>query len=348
VPVEVAGYIMIAGLSAEQAQTEIHDELVGRDLFTTVDVLVVINEFGPVYVSGAVQQPGSYPFKGAMSVAQAVTVAGGPVTIISAGETSPIAIFQYYNAAATLDTERRALLRATLALQRIDAQIADKDEPEFAAPNLIGLPDEFVAATIAEEREKFRLQQATYKAEVELAAESVRLLEAEMATVASRKEELQQLVEVLTEELASATSLRESGLSVRSAVVNSQRNLSLARIDLLEMDRAETIAQQRIAMERKKLAELPTARLLALDEERVRADDAAVASRARIDALGRQIALFPSLVDSATNLTASATPILRYEVERMASGSRTRFPVEESFELLPGDLLIVSAATVGN
>jgi len=32
----------------------------------------------------------------------------------------------------------------------------------------------------------------------------------------------------------------------------------------------------------------------------------------------------------------------------MAGGSRTRFPVEESFELLPGDLLIVSAATVGN
>lgn len=348
VPVEVAGYIPIAGLSAEQAQSAIHDELVGRDLFTTVDVLVVINEFGPIYVSGAVQRPGSYPFRGAMSVAQAVTVAGGPVTLISAGETSPIAIFQYYNAIASLDTERRTLLRSTLALQRIDAQIANKDTPEFSAPVLPGLSEDFIQATIAEERERFALQQLAMKEEETLLAENIRLLNQEMTTVVSRSEELQKLVVMLSEEVASAESLRERGLSRQSAVVTSQRNLSMARIDMLEMERALTITQQRIALEEKKLRELPTNRILELGDERARFADAAVAARARIDALGRQIALFPSLVESASSLEGMEPPGLRYEVDRLVSGERTRFAVDESFELLPGDLLIVGAASVGN
>ena len=38
----------------------------------------------------------------------------------------------------------------------------------------------------------------------------------------------------------------------------------------------------------------------------------------------------------------------RIAAEGMASGSRTRFQVEESFVLLPGDPLIVNAAMVGS
>lgn len=354
VAVPFAGYIGVAGLTAAEAQARIRDELLGRELFSAADVLVVISGYRPVYVTGAVEQPGAYAFAGAMNVAKALALAGGPRTFAEEGGSSPVAMFQYYNAVASLEGERRGLLRATLSLQRLDAHLAglaggaegEVKAPDFTPPAGLELAPGIVEAAIAEERERFALLENEAREARDILVESIRLLEAEIGTVISRRDELQELVAFLADEVANSENLVERGLRVQTTIVTSQRNLSQARVDMLEMERALTTAEQRLAQERKALRELPTTRRLALGRERDEAADAAAAAAAQLAALRQQIALFPGLMEAAA--AGEAALPLTYVVERTVGGEPQRMNVEEGFALAPGDLLIVGIATVAH
>ena len=339
VPVQFAGDVVIDGLTTEQAETRIERELVDRDLFSAVDVLVLVEERRPVYVLGLVEQPGAYPSHQATTVAEALALAGGPSAAPEAAGGSIAAIFQYHNAEAALPVERRARLRASLAAQRIEAQLAGAEAPDFEPPDDHGLPPEFVEEAVAGESRRFELLERAHREARETILESIQLLEEELRTIVARRDELSTLVDMLAEEAQSSAELFERGLRTRAINVTAQRNLSLARVDLLEMERAFTLAQQRLAAERRDLDELKLSRVLELVEEQVDTLDAAVAAETRIAALRRQIAIFPDLMQAQA--TFSSAPGLRFVVERRDEDGVDRIKADEHLELEPGDLLVV-------
>jgi hypothetical protein len=340
VPVQFAGNIVIDGLTTEQAAALIERELVDRGLFSAVDVLVLVEERRPVYVLGFVERPGAYPSYQATTVAKALALAGGPRTAPELAGGSYSAFFQYYNAEASLFEQRREHLRATLAVQRVNAQLAGAAAPSFEPPEDPGVPPELVEEAVAAERELFELLERTHAEARDRAFESIQLLEDEIRTVDARREELAGLVDILAEEAQSSADLFKRGLRTQAINVASQRNLSLARVDLLEMERAFTLAQQRVAAERRDLNELELTRELDLRKERVARSDAAAAAESRIASL-RQIALFPVLPQGQT--AVAAAPGLHFVVERREDDGVERIEADEHMELEPGDLLVVSA-----
>ncbi|MBI4395378.1 MAG: polysaccharide export protein [Candidatus Omnitrophica bacterium] len=70
------GRIKVAGMSAADLEDYIRQEL-ARKYIRDPQVGVFVKEFSNVYVLGQVKEPGPYPYKGGMTVVQAITSAGG-------------------------------------------------------------------------------------------------------------------------------------------------------------------------------------------------------------------------------------------------------------------------------
>ena len=129
IAVQYAGRIRVDGLTPEAAQESIRAELERRKVYSGADVMLAITGFRPIFVSGMVEQAGSFPYAPGTTVGRAVAMAGGPLNFGSLADSSPGMVIQLSNASADLTGERRAYLRATLAAQRIAAQLASSPDP---------------------------------------------------------------------------------------------------------------------------------------------------------------------------------------------------------------------------
>jgi protein involved in polysaccharide export with SLBB domain len=348
VAVAYVGRVTVDGLTASGAQDRIREALERADVYSTADVLVVVTEFRPVFVSGAVGQPGSLPFSPGLTVGRAVAAAGGLPSLAAMADASPGTVIQLTNASAELTRERRAYLRAGLAAQRLTAQAEGASDPSFAAPPGLQMPPDVAAAAVAVERARFDLLEAETRRTRQLHVDNIQLLEVEVATVEARKRELEALVRALGEDLAASEEAVGRGALIQSTerelrfqtvLGTIERNLSLARIDLLETDRNLTVARQRLVEERAEQQSFENERTLSLNDELASQSDAEAVARDRVAALEAQLFMAPTLM-SAPEEQAAGAPV--YTVERNVDGSMRRMSVEESFPLLPGDLLVVS------
>jgi protein involved in polysaccharide export with SLBB domain len=70
------GRIRPLGLTVIELEDYIHDAL-AKDYIRDPQVSVFIKEFSSVYVLGQVNEPGSFPFEGGLTVLEAISIAGG-------------------------------------------------------------------------------------------------------------------------------------------------------------------------------------------------------------------------------------------------------------------------------
>jgi len=70
------GQVDAAGVTANQLSSKI-TEILGRDYLVDPRVNVEIQEYRPFYIQGAVQNPGSFPFKPGLTIERAASIAGG-------------------------------------------------------------------------------------------------------------------------------------------------------------------------------------------------------------------------------------------------------------------------------
>jgi len=77
VSVPVAGELMAVGRTAHELEDELAKKLAGRIANPTVTVVVKEVNASRVFVLGEVAKPGAYPMRGAMTVVQALALAGG-------------------------------------------------------------------------------------------------------------------------------------------------------------------------------------------------------------------------------------------------------------------------------
>ncbi|MBI4372772.1 MAG: polysaccharide export protein [Candidatus Omnitrophica bacterium] len=70
------GRIKVLGLSIVEVEDYLRKAL-AKDYIRDPQVRVFVKEFTNIYVLGQVKEPGPYPFKGGLTVLQAITMAGG-------------------------------------------------------------------------------------------------------------------------------------------------------------------------------------------------------------------------------------------------------------------------------
>lgn len=77
IAIPLLGDVHAAGLTTDQLQARISDQLVAKHLFHDPSVAVEIMTYRPIFVLGEVAKPGQYPYQPGMTVLTAVAVAGG-------------------------------------------------------------------------------------------------------------------------------------------------------------------------------------------------------------------------------------------------------------------------------
>ena len=70
------GNLRAAGITADVLGNKI-EEILGKDYLVNPQVNVEIQEYRPIYIQGAVKNPGSYAFQPGLTVERAASVAGG-------------------------------------------------------------------------------------------------------------------------------------------------------------------------------------------------------------------------------------------------------------------------------
>jgi polysaccharide export outer membrane protein len=86
VSVPVAGEIQAVGKTAHELEDELAKKLSGRIANPTVVVVVKEVNASRVFVLGEVAKPGAYPMRGAMTVIQALALAGGMTEFANKGD----------------------------------------------------------------------------------------------------------------------------------------------------------------------------------------------------------------------------------------------------------------------
>lgn len=71
------GSVQAAGLTPEQLNKRIADELKNRKLLRNPSVVVEVLAYRPIYVLGEVAKPGQYPYQPGMTMLTTIAVAGG-------------------------------------------------------------------------------------------------------------------------------------------------------------------------------------------------------------------------------------------------------------------------------
>jgi polysaccharide biosynthesis/export protein len=77
VSLPILGTVPVSGKSTAQAEQQIADALVARQLAVQPNVSVQIVKYRPFFILGEVQKPGSYAYVPGMSVLTAISIAGG-------------------------------------------------------------------------------------------------------------------------------------------------------------------------------------------------------------------------------------------------------------------------------
>ena len=77
VSLPILGSVSVAGKSTTQAEKQIADALVSRQLAVQPNVSVQIVKYRPFFILGEVKNPGSYQYVPGMSVLTAISIAGG-------------------------------------------------------------------------------------------------------------------------------------------------------------------------------------------------------------------------------------------------------------------------------
>ena len=77
VSLPILGTVAVSGKSTAQAEKQIADALVARQLAVQPSVSVQIVKYRPFFILGEVKNPGAYAYVPGMSVLTAISIAGG-------------------------------------------------------------------------------------------------------------------------------------------------------------------------------------------------------------------------------------------------------------------------------
>jgi exopolysaccharide production protein ExoF len=124
VTIPLIGSFRVAGLTVPQALGQIRKTFVDRQFFNDPRISLAVVSFRPIFVLGDVKAPGSFPYQPALTVEQAVALAGGQST---GGATAEDRVVTRARLRGTLDESVVQIAKEAVAAARVKAQLANSD-----------------------------------------------------------------------------------------------------------------------------------------------------------------------------------------------------------------------------
>lgn len=332
----LVGELPVAGKTTAEVAAEIGERM--QKLFALRDLpsaSVELAQYRPIYVAGEVQAPGEYPFAPNMTVLKAISLGGG----LRRGEAGQRFARDFIRAdgdSSVLMAERHRLL---IRRARLQAEIAEREKivppGELKdAPDLTDLVESETA--LMESRDRRQKVQLTALADLKA------LLQNEIDSLAKKSETQARQLSLVEDDLKKVDSLAEKGLTISSRKLSLEQRVADVQASLLDIDTASLKAKQDASKAKQ-------------DETNLKNDwDAMLAQELQntereLEAVTLKLATSQKLVSEALLQSVGAAATLEngsgadiaYLIVREKNGKATEISVDETTQVLPGDVVKV-------
>ncbi|MUZ60872.1 polysaccharide biosynthesis/export family protein [Agrobacterium vitis] len=297
---------------------------------------VEISEYRPVYMAGAIQSPGEYPYAPGMTVLKALSVAGG-LKRADAGQRFARDFLQAQGDGAVLVSQRNRLLVRRV---RVLAEMNEKQTIEIPE-ELKSIPD--INQLVESEAALMNSQTAKLKVQLSSLADLKTLLAAEIEALGKKSETQTRQLTMVQEDRDKVNSLSEQGLALSSRRLAVEQQVSDLQSALLDIDTNTLKAKQDLNKAQQ-------------DETTTRNDwDAQLAqelqdTEAELDQIALKLSTSRGLMaesllqssESASAKNADGEANVAYSIVREKDGKPTEIAVDENTSVAPGDVIKVT------
>lgn len=301
-------------------------------LLVPPEVTVEIASYPPIYVVGAVAQPGEYEYRPGYTVLQALARSGGPFRSPLAGGADTLSF------SGELSIVHADILRRLGEIARLEAEQVGADSIDFPAELTGDTEETLVSEIIRLERRVFAARGEELKRQLETLAEKQGLYDQEIGTLEARASASDTSIEMLQKELSGVTRLYDRGIVTLGRQSELQRDLASLKVDRLTTDTDIMKVRQGINDTRRQNAQILDEHQTAIAVDLRDARAALDRLRSRKDTLVRMIGASGA---AAARAEEAAEPTLTYTIVRRIGDEIFELPADEMGSLLPGDVLKV-------
>lgn len=327
----VAGAVDLAGLTLAEAQKIIEDRFADGVLLKP-SVSIRIKEHRPVFVTGQVKKPGSYPFILGLSVKAAIATAGGE------GQ----ALEQPFNTVASdfISAQQRVRQleadQMTLLMRKARLEAQRDGRENFVFPLLVGFNRrnvDFDRAYTAENDTFSRLAE-THRRQVQTLEDQRPRIQAEIDAVNSEVGKQQERLAIVTDRLTDLDLLFGKGLLRKDVLTNQQIEKSLVEAQLSNLQAQVAHLRQSMGEIDVKLGELKAV------HERQTLAELQDASQ-RLAEIENGLGPARKLVQVKAEAAGSDGEAYTIRISRVRDGRLATFDATSETMLSPGDVVEV-------
>jgi protein involved in polysaccharide export with SLBB domain len=337
----LAGEILAAGLTPGELAKRIAAELQNAmDLGRRPDTSVEVAEFRPFYVVGHVDRPGAFPYRPALTVLQALSIAGG---LRRSNEQGLLRIERdAIVAKGDLDLFRHNVNSLLTRRARLEAELKQAETIDFPR-ELTGRRDEpLIILMMRQEQQIFDTRREAFRTQLHALEQLTSYFEKEVGQLNAQLETEDRQIQLVKKELDGVSVLVSKGLSVAPRQLSLERTLAQIEGDRLRVGTSLLKARQ----------EISKTEITILELKNKRTNDAAVELRetqAKLDELARKAATSEQLLYEAevmvpqlvSRLTRSRRIEPVYTIVRQSGGGTVEMSASEVTTVEPGDTIKV-------
>ncbi|KQV01529.1 hypothetical protein ASD99_04660 [Mesorhizobium sp. Root695] len=251
VNIPLIGSFEVGGLTVPDALSHIRKAFIDRELFNDPHIALAVVSFRPIFVLGDVKAPGSFPYQPALTVEQAVALAGGQST---GGATAEDRVVTRARLRGALDESVVEIAKEAIAAARIKAQLANSDKiSELDMPDKVkGLMNANLIATLlpTEQRILETDQHALTTRRKQLSA-GIDEVNVALANIQQLSEIQKTVIASSQADLERVRALNKKGIVTLTDLSNAEREATTQQSHLLEIyNQASTVRRELSQLQR--------------------------------------------------------------------------------------------------
>lgn len=245
----LVGSVKAVGYTTSELETIVSRQLAKRlHLAALPDTSIEVTDFRPIYVTGAVEKSGEYPYTAGMTVLQGLSLGGGLYKNTAAGGLRLQR--EWLTTAGSYQAIYQERLRLLAHKARLDAELASSDRIAFPReleairePAVI----EYTASIMNKEQNVFDLRQKANETQLIALNQLQDSLQQEVTSLDQRIEVENKQIGLTQSELDGLQALNNKGLVTQPRLLGLKRNLVELQGEKLRIESERTRAQQEVS-----------------------------------------------------------------------------------------------------
>ncbi|GAU86734.1 capsule polysaccharide export protein [Bosea sp. BIWAKO-01] len=337
----VIGAFSVETMTMADIAATISDRLkVAAGLVSAPATAVEMAQYRPIYVVGAVERPGEYAYRPAMTALHAVSIAGGY-------QRAEMALGRFERETIVAEGEIRVqqsqLVSLLLRRDRLQAEARQADDIRFAS-EIERYSGDGAADAMREERALFTSRRKAIVSRIELLRESRRMLDEELKTLGAKEITQKRQQDLIQRELDNINSLIRRGLTVNPRQLAVEQNLAQSESQALDLILATARTKQEISRLEASILEVSNEREIDIARELRETQLSLKQTVDRINSLRALIYESSAVAPALQTEQERALARMRFSILRQDGEAVQEIQIEESSTIQPGDVVKIERA----